>query len=389
MKTILLIDDEQEVRTVYARVLRKDGYHVIEADSGSTGLEMARTHLPDLILCDVNMPGGDGATLLYNIRHDPELRSRQVVLMTGKPDMIAPRKAMDDGADDYLQKPFGLDALKSCVKARFSRASISWRVEEQMLAQLRASVPPQLPHEFFTPLAGIIGLMEILRSSTSTFTPEEVADIHNDVYSSAQRLHHTLRNYLLILELQTASQLNLQDPLTPREVEEAISAGVNAALQLNNRQDDVNMEISARPILAKREDLTLMVEELVDNACKFSRQGTPIKVSMGADGCMSITDEGRGMTGEEIVRIGAFQQFDRKKNEQQGLGLGLVLVVKLAALGKAMFSISSQPGKGTRVLLSFPFMRVPDGSRSLISKGVSHVAQQSKGDHLVKHGEAF
>src|ERR1700728_3435902 len=169
MKTILLIDDDQQVRMMFGVALRKNGYRVIEADSGVTGLAMAREHLPDLILSDINMPGGDGPTLLRNIRHDPELRSKQVVLMTGRPDIVTPRKGMEEGADDFLLKPVSLETLRSCVDARFRRATISWRVEDQTLAQLSLLVPPQLPHEFFTPMAGIIGLMDLLRSDLSTF----------------------------------------------------------------------------------------------------------------------------------------------------------------------------------------------------------------------------
>jgi len=176
---------------MFGLALRRGGYNVIEADSGISGLEMARQHLPDLILSDIHMPGGDGSTLLHDIRHDPELRSKQVVLMTGRPDLVTPRKGMEEGADDFLVKPISLAALLSCMEARFSRASISWRVEDQMLAQLRSSVPANLPHEFFTPLAGIIGLMEILRSDFQELPPEEVQDIHNDIYQSALRLHRT------------------------------------------------------------------------------------------------------------------------------------------------------------------------------------------------------
>jgi signal transduction histidine kinase len=354
MKTILLVDDDQQVRTMFGLALRKNGYHVIEADSGVTGLALARQHLPDLILSDINMPGGDGSTLLRDIRQDPELRSKQVVLMTGRPDLVTPRKGMEAGADDFLVKPVGLSALLSCVEARFSRASISWRVEDQMLAQLRSSVPANLPHEFFTPLAGIIGLMEILRSDFPGLAPEEVQDIHNDVYQSALRLHRTLRNYLLILDLQTASSESAPTPLSPREGEESIQAGVNEALRLNQRSEDVTVRVDACSISVKPGDLSRIVEELVDNACKFSRQGTSVKVELGADGRLIITDEGRGLTSEEIDRIGAFQQFDRKKNEQQGLGLGLVLVQKLTALCKAEFSMNSQPGKGTQAQIAFP-----------------------------------
>src|SRR5476649_1819947 len=145
MKTILLIDDDQQLRMVFGLALRRGGYNVIEAESGDAGLQMARQHLPDLILSDIHMPGGDGSTLLRDIRRDPELKSRQVVLMTGRPDLVTPRKGMEEGADDFLVKPVSLEALRNCVEARFARISINWRVEDQALAQLRSSVPPQLP----------------------------------------------------------------------------------------------------------------------------------------------------------------------------------------------------------------------------------------------------
>jgi signal transduction histidine kinase len=353
MKTILLVDDDQQVRTMFGVSLRRNGYHVIEADSGVTGLVMAQQHLPDLILSDIHMPGGDGSTLLQNIRRDPALRSKQVVLMTGRPDLVTPRKGMEEGADDFLVKPISLKALLSCMEARFSRASISWRVEDQTLAQLKSLVPSNLPHECFTPLAGIIGLMEILRADFPGLAPEEVQDIHNDIYQSALRLHRTLRNYLLILDLQTASSEPAL-PLSPQEVKESIQAGVNETLRLNKRREDITIEVNAGSISVKPVDLSRIVEELVDNACKFSRPGTPIKVELNAGGQLTITDRGRGLTTEEISRIGAFQQFDRKKNEQQGLGLGLVLVQKLAAQCKAKFSMNSRPGEGTQAQITFP-----------------------------------
>ena len=354
MKTILLIDDDQQLRLMFGLALRKNGYHVIEADSGVTGLEMARQHLPDLILSDIHMPDGDGSTLLQNIRRDPELKSKQVVLITGRPDLVTPRKGMEEGADDFLVKPVTLKTLLGAMEARFSRASISWRVEDQMLAQLRSSVPSNLPHEFFTPLAGIIGLMEILRAEFPGLATEEVRAIHNDVYQSALRLHRTLRNYLLILDLQTALPEAAPPPLPPPEVEQSIQSGIDEVLRQNERREDVTVDVKACSLSVRPGDLSRIVEELVDNACKFSRQGTPVKVELGADGRLVVTDQGRGLMAEEIARIGAFQQFDRKKNEQQGLGLGLVLVQKLAAPCHAEFSINSEPGKGTQAQIAFP-----------------------------------
>jgi signal transduction histidine kinase len=354
MKTILIVDDNDLLVKTYGMVLRKGGYHVLEADSGVTGLALARKHLPDLIISDIHMPGGDGSTLLRDIRHDPELKSKQVVLMTGRPDLVTPRKGMEEGADDFLLKPVSLEALQNCVEARFKRAAISWRVEDQMVTRLRSSMPPQLTHEFFTPMTCIMGLTEILRSDLATLTPAEVGDILKDLYQSELRLQRTLRNYLLILVPPDAPSGLVPPTLPPGQLEKRIQAGINEALRQYERREDVSFRVGTCSISMQPGDLTHIVEELVDNACKFSRQGTPVTVELEDNGRLIVKDHGRGLTKEEINRIGAFQQFDRKKHEQQGLGLGLILVQKLTALYGAKFLITSQPGEGTQVEVAFP-----------------------------------
>lgn len=350
MKTILVVDDEEQLRKMLALVLRKNGYHVIEADSGAEGLALARRHLPDLILSDIHMPDGDGTTLLRALRQDSELRTKQIVLMTGKPELVTPRRAMEEGADDFLAKPVSIKALLGCVEARFERASISWRVEDRALAQFRGSVPARLPHEFFTPLAGIIGLMEVLREDSSTLAPPEVVAIYDSVARSAHRLHRTLRNYLLILEDPTRFPPGMLPPeLSSEDAEREIGWGVDEALQFTGRREDVTVEFAPCAIFAEPDVLRRIVEELVDNACKYSRHGTPVEVKLTSGGTLTVTDEGRGLTSNEIASIGAFHQFDRNEYEQQGLGLGLVLVQKLSAQCRGEFSIKSEPGNGTRV----------------------------------------
>jgi len=354
MKSILLIDDEEQLRKIFAIALRNAGYHVIEASNGTQGLALARQHLPDLILTDVHMPDGDGSTLLHDIRQDPALNAKQVVLMTGRPDLITPRKGMEQGADDFLTKPVGVKELLGCMAARFRRASVSWRVEDQMLEKLRSHVPAQLPHEFFTPIAGILGLVEILRDENSGLGPEDLPGVYNDLYDSAMRLHRTLRNYLLILDLDgPAESEGPAKPLSAVELERAMIDGVSEALRLQRRREDVTLRVTPCPIAITAPDLARVVDELAHNACKFSRAGTPVEITL-ADGVLTFTDKGRGMTEEEIGHIGAFRQFDRKKQEQQGLGLGLVLVQKIAARNNGTFSITSRPGEGTTVQLAFP-----------------------------------
>ena len=133
VKTILLIDDDQQIRYSFGAALRQHGYHVLAAESGVDGLKMAKQYLPDLILSDIHMPGRSGSALLCEIRNDPVLKAKQVVLMTGRPDLVTPRKGMEDGADDFLAKPVSIESLLRCVEARFKRSAINSQSEDQVL----------------------------------------------------------------------------------------------------------------------------------------------------------------------------------------------------------------------------------------------------------------
>jgi two-component system sensor histidine kinase/response regulator len=356
MKTILLIDDEESIRSVFGLALRHHGYRVIEAEAGAIGVQMARKYLPDLILTDISMPGADGQAVLQQIRQDPELSTKQVVMMTGQTHLVTPRKGMEAGADDFLVKPISMEALLNCVEARLKRAQVHWRVEDRILARLQTSLHSTLPHEFFTPLGGVIGLIEILRSGFKTFSPQEIEDMLNDLHKSALRLHRSLRNYLLILDLQSNPSEGaavMTERLEPQKLNEGLQTGIGDALRRNGREKDAVVEIEESTVMATASDITLIAEELVDNACKFSSQGTQIKVHFSRDGVLTVADLGRGMSAEEIEQIGAFQQFDRKKHEQQGLGLGLILVQKLIAKCGGRLMIESELTKGTRIKVVF------------------------------------
>ena len=137
-------------------------------------------------------------------------------------------------------------------------------------------------------------------------------------------------------------------------ITELLNTGIEAAIKRQRRTADLLVKLSSVSLRARGADLTAMVEEHVDNACSFSRRGTPIQITLDDTGQLTVTDHGRGMTPAQIEQIGAFHQFDRKKFEQQGLGLGLFIVRKLAARGGAELQIESRPGDGTTANLELP-----------------------------------
>lgn len=116
MKTILVIDDDESILSIFCLVLKHHGFRILQATSAAAGLELARQQQPDLILTDMTMPGEDGQALLHHIRQDPHLANRPVVLMTGDADFVLPPSGEEAGADGLLIKPVSMEALLHCVR---------------------------------------------------------------------------------------------------------------------------------------------------------------------------------------------------------------------------------------------------------------------------------
>jgi CheY-like chemotaxis protein len=121
MKNILVIDDKEEIRTLIIAVLGNYGFNVIEADNGRMGVQMLREQMPDLVVCDINMPGMDGYETLDAVRESSSTAPIPVILMTGLVSRDGFRRGMVCGADDYLVKPFTTDELIEAVMSRLAR----------------------------------------------------------------------------------------------------------------------------------------------------------------------------------------------------------------------------------------------------------------------------
>ena len=118
---ILVVEDEEAIRTNIVRLLRIEGFDVQQAANGSEGLALARERHPALILSDVMMPVMDGHQMLAALRHDPLTGEIPVVFLTARADHGDIRAGMNLGADDYLLKPFQRDDLLAAVRTRLAR----------------------------------------------------------------------------------------------------------------------------------------------------------------------------------------------------------------------------------------------------------------------------
>lgn len=131
MKKVLLIEDDTTVRENTAELLELSDYEVITAVNGKVGVHMAKTELPDIIVCDVMMPEMDGYGVLENLSKDPSTRQIPFIFLSAKTEHKDIRKGMDLGADDYLTKPFEEEDLISAIESRMAKVSILRKMKEQ------------------------------------------------------------------------------------------------------------------------------------------------------------------------------------------------------------------------------------------------------------------
>jgi DNA-binding NarL/FixJ family response regulator len=121
MTSLALIEDEAELRESLALTLRFEGYLVHQADTGSAGIALIRRHQPDLILCDIQLPGMDGFEILAAVRADPQLAHTPFIFLTARGEKPDVRLGMTSGADDYLVKPVPAEDLLAAIESRLKR----------------------------------------------------------------------------------------------------------------------------------------------------------------------------------------------------------------------------------------------------------------------------
>jgi PAS domain S-box-containing protein len=128
MGKILIIDDDADFRQLAAETLCRDGYEIMEAANGKSGLKLARDWMPDLVLSDIRMDGSSGFDVLKGLRSQVATSAIPVILMTGMVEGKDMRQSMEWGADDFLPKPFADNMLSEAVRARLQRQHI---IQEQ------------------------------------------------------------------------------------------------------------------------------------------------------------------------------------------------------------------------------------------------------------------
>lgn len=376
---VLVIDDEVGPRESL-RILLKNEYVVLLADSVDRGIELLREEAPDVVVMDIRMPGKSGIEGLQEIRALDA--SVSVVMLTGFGALETAQQAIRLGANDYLRKPFDTREMMDIIKVNLHRTKLE-RQRSVVSKELRAlntelvneltvkehmahlgHATSELVHDLRNPLTVVHGYAQLLEEELDSLKsklrdPEEIS-------STVEYLNIISRNVQRCCELtETWRTLGRgSDANRPRVrvvdlVEDVFSAvepmAISAGAELLHQVENPEVEVCADPIQIFR-----ALQNLTTNAVHAvaDRKQGRVQIqcrSAEPNVVIDIVDNGCGIPQEHLSKI--FEPYYTTKDIHSGTGLGLSITRKVVGSHGGTIEVRSVEGEGTTFTVQLPIAR--------------------------------
>jgi len=368
---ILVVDDEESVATTIKAILQLDGNDVTAVTTGKDALTQLREHEFDVVLTDLRLDDLDGIEIL---RETQKLWPDTVsIMLTGYASLESAVTALRSGAYDYLIKPSDVDELRATIGRALERRRLRQRlVELEQLDKLKTQFLSMASHELRTPLTAVSGFMQIARRRMSRLAgANEVPQSWRD---EAQRSDETLemanrqakKLARLIDELLDVSRLQ-QGRVEMRLAEIDLADVVREVaerMRLLSKGHEIEAKIEGTaPIVADRDRIEQVFENLVGNAIKYSPESGRIDVTLrvnGANAIVSVRDQGIGVAPGEVEKIfGLFYRSpDPRADHVGGLGLGLYISREIVSRHHGRLWAERNADAGTTFHVTLPLAQV-------------------------------
>ena len=364
-RSILIIDDDEGLRIGLSATLQRKGYTVLTAGNGQAGLEKIKLSRPGMVICDVMMPPPDGLELRRLLNQDPALADIPFIFLTARSGITDRLSGIDNGADDYITKPFDPKELVARVEAVFRRIDLEQAhgreqvkdISDQEMEKFKHEILQNFHHELRTPLTNI--LLSLEASLKQKFDdPEQQARFIHMALRNADRLESLTTDLILLTNIDHG---NLNTTRQPVDVDLHILGPVRRRMA---RYQDKHLQLVTHfsllgEITAPRKEFTHIIFHLLDNAFKFSPEGGTVEFSISSDPAgnttVGVSDEGPGIPVE--LREKAFERFSQLSQgdtrEYEGLGVGLALARAVMEKLGGTIRILDAP-RGCRVGLYLP-----------------------------------
>ncbi len=253
MKTILVIDDNNDIRENTAEILELAGYKTFTAENGKRGVEVAVKEKPAVIICDIMMPELDGYGVLHLLRKNPDTQNIPFIFLTAKTERSDFRKGMEMGADDYVTKPFEDIELLNAVEVRLRKAEI--------LDQKYASSPQ--------------GLTQFLKDVKASGLVEQLSEKYEvETYDKKQMLYQEGKRPRYLYYLMSGKVKGFKVHEDGKEYITNLYSngdfiGYTALIEDTNYEDSATILEEADIMQIPREDFLKMVYNDINIAAKF------------------------------------------------------------------------------------------------------------------------
>lgn len=351
---ILYIEDNPESRALVRGVLEARGFDMLEASDGIAGIDLAISSHPDLILCDIEMPGIDGYETATRLRSYRGLDQCPIVVLTSHGDRGL---SLSIGCDGYIEKPIDVEKfpgqLREFLKGKREKVrgpeerrylreysqSLVERLEATVReltaanSRLRAAARSKtefmqnLSHELATPLTPITGYLKILQSGKAGALSDAQMKILESMTTSGDRLSRTIDNLVDFATLESGGYAIQRDNFDPAVMARGIADEEKPKARARRVTLEVQIVGSGQGYGDVRK-LKQAVGNLLDNAIKFSPHGSSVLLRVAIDEARlacEVYDQGEGMLADEAERVfDPFFHADRVGEERApGAGLGL------------------------------------------------------------------
>ena len=348
---ILVIDDEESFRQVMIKSLSKEGFEVVAAPDGKTGVSLAAERQPDLIVCDLNMPGMDGYEVLAALRREPQLADIPLIFLTGQSQPSQVRQGMNLGADDYLTKPVDLADLLSAIRVRLGRRQAQRQRQEQQMERAM-ELFGGIVHDLRDPLFVVLGYTGVLREGAGPAPggAEKSRQILDRMQQAILRMQAILAETLFLAQSRMQRLPFDPGPLDLREFCHQMVADHEESGRLR-----FHCAAGRFPVVADGLRLRQVLDNLLSNALKYS--AGPVGVSLLAEAeryRIEVSDGGIGIPSGEQASL--FEPFFRASNTggRPGHGLGLSVVKSCIEQHGGTVGFNSEGAKGTTFFIELP-----------------------------------
>jgi signal transduction histidine kinase len=399
---VLVVEDNVEMNRFITETLGSD-YRTAVAFDGEEGLRKARELQPDLVVSDVMMPSMAGDQLVREIRRAPALDRVPILVLTAKADDELRIRMLQQGAHDYVMKPFSGNELRArvanLVKMKRARDLLQRELEHQgedlevlarevtarhrelattlqamrvardqaeRASQVKTTFLGLVSHELRTPITALGLQMERLRRDLAAAVSPRQRDLLERMAAAVNRLTSLIESLLEHAQIESgrlALTLQTFDPrvLARETVEELRPRADQKGLELQLTTPDDLAELESDPRLFR-----LILVNLVENAIKYTRAGR-IEVTLSADPAshthrMTVSDTGPGIPPDMHGRV--FEPFvqleDIRKKHLPGVGLGLRLVKEMTEALGGRVQLDSTVGAGTTFTIHIPVRPATD-----------------------------